>query len=66
MPRVPVFDANWSHTNVCVWDAAAAHILYADAMPRIPDEVAGQTFLVTGNGPAWRIGATRNALKVYS
>ncbi|KAF7978498.1 hypothetical protein HWV62_45649 [Athelia sp. TMB] len=66
MPRVPVFDSVWSHTNVCVWDAAAAHLMYENAMQQIPDEVSGQMFLVTGNGPAWRIRDTRNALKELS
>lgn len=64
MPRVPVWDKMWSSTNVCVWDAAAAHLMYEDALRRIPDETSGQAFLVSGNGPAWRLRDTRNAVKV--
>lgn len=64
MPRVPIFDKLWSHTNVCVWDVAAAHLLYEDAMRRIPEESAGQTFLITGKGAPWSLHNTRTVLKV--
>ncbi|KAF8895442.1 hypothetical protein BD779DRAFT_1499586 [Infundibulicybe gibba] len=53
MPRVPTWDKVWSATNIC--------------MPvREPEEVCGQTFLVSGNGPAWRIKETREAVKYYA
>lgn len=64
MPRVPIFDELWSQTNVCVWDVAAAHLLHEDALRRIPEEAAGQAFLVTGKGPAWRFRDIRNAVQV--
>lgn len=64
MARVPIFDQLWSHTNVCVWDVAAAHLLYEDALRRIPEQASGQAFLVTGKGPAWTLRETRNAVKV--
>jgi len=64
MARVPVFDKLWSQTNVCVWDVAAAHLLHEDALRRIPEESAGQAFLVTGKSPAWRLQDTRNVVKV--
>lgn len=64
LPRVPVYDAEWSSTSICVWDAAAAHLLLEDAIRRIPDEAAGQAFLITGNGPPWSCRDTRNTIKV--
>lgn len=66
MARVPIFDQLWSHTNVCVWDVAAAHLLHEDALQRIPEEASGKAFLVTGKDPAWRLRDTRNAIKVGS
>jgi hypothetical protein len=64
MARIPIFDKLWSHTNVCVWDVAAAHLLHEDALRRNPEESAGQAFLISGKGPAWRLRDIRNAVKV--
>ncbi|KAJ7715726.1 hypothetical protein DFH07DRAFT_762708 [Mycena maculata] len=66
MPRLPVWDKPWMSTNICVWDAAAAHLLYEDALRRIPEEVSGQGFLITGHGPAWSIEDVRDAIKHYA
>ncbi|KAH9065359.1 NAD-P-binding protein [Lactarius vividus] len=66
LPRVPVFDGLWSHTNVCVWDVAAAHLAFEDALRRDPTNVSGETFLITGNGPPWSMNNSRAALKFYS
>ncbi|THH03532.1 hypothetical protein EW146_g10422 [Bondarzewia mesenterica] len=66
MPRVPIFDKQWSHTNVCVWDVAAAHLSLEDALRRNPDDVGGDAFLITGNGPAWSMQSSRQALQHYS
>ncbi len=64
LPRVPVFDGLWSHTNVCVWDVAAAHLAFEDALRRDPANVSGEAFLITGNGPPWSMNNSRAALKV--
>lgn len=64
MARVPIFDQLWSQTNVCVWDVAAAHLLYEDALRQNPEESAGQAFLVSGKGPAWKLRDIRNAVNV--
>ena len=64
MARVPIFDKLWSFTNVCVWDVAAAHLLHEDALRRNPEESAGQAFLISGKGPAWRLHDIRNTVKV--
>ncbi|KAH9049858.1 NAD-P-binding protein [Lactarius hengduanensis] len=66
LPRVPVFDGLWSHTNVCVWDVAAAHLAFENALRRDPANVSGETFLITGNGPPWSMNNSRAALKVNS
>ncbi|KAJ7139060.1 hypothetical protein C8R44DRAFT_763782 [Mycena epipterygia] len=66
MPRLPVWDQPWTSTNICVWDAAAAHLLYEDALRRIPEEVSGDGFLITGRGPAWSITDVREAIKHYA
>ncbi|KDQ62376.1 hypothetical protein JAAARDRAFT_122067 [Jaapia argillacea MUCL 33604] len=66
MPTVPIFDEVYSHTNVCVWDIAAAHLVYEKALQDSPDAVRGQKFLVSGSGPAWRLRDTRNTVKHYS
>ncbi|KAH9014505.1 hypothetical protein EDB85DRAFT_2029543 [Lactarius pseudohatsudake] len=66
LPRVPVFDGLWSHTNVCVWDVAAAHQAFEDALRSDPANVSGETFLITGNGPPWSMNNSRAALKFYS
>ncbi|TFY68576.1 hypothetical protein EVG20_g3501 [Dentipellis fragilis] len=66
MPRVPLFDKRWSHTDICVWDAAAAHLCLEDALQRSPEDVRGETFLVTSEGPAWTMQACRDALQHYS
>ena len=64
LPRVPVFDGLWSHTNVCVWDVAAAHLAFEDALRRDPANVSGEAFAITGNGPPWSMNDSRAALKV--
>lgn len=64
MPRVPVWDKHWSSTNICVWDAAAAHLLLEDALTRNAEGARGQAFFVTGKDPAWRLQDTRDAVKV--
>lgn len=66
MPRVPVYDDEWASTHICVWDAAAAHLLLEDAIRRIPDEAAGKGFLITGNGLPWRSIDISRAVKVLS
>ncbi|KAJ6535930.1 hypothetical protein DFH09DRAFT_97900 [Mycena vulgaris] len=66
MSRLPVWDQPWTSTNICVWDAAAAHLLYEDALRRIPEEVSGEGFLITGRGPAWSIEDVRAAIKHYA
>ncbi|KAI0345861.1 NAD(P)-binding protein [Trametopsis cervina] len=66
MPRVPVWDKEWAHTDVCVWDSVAAHLLLEDALQHRPQEVAGQAFLISGDGPPWTMRETRNAIKHYS
>jgi hypothetical protein len=64
LPRVPVWDAEWSHTNVCVWDVAAAHLSLEDALHHRREKVSGEAFLVTGNGPAWTMRDIRGSLQV--
>jgi hypothetical protein len=64
MPRVPVFDGLWSQTPVCVWDVAAAHLTFEDALRRDPANVSGEAFLITGDGPQWSVNDSRAALKV--
>ncbi|KAJ7654802.1 hypothetical protein B0H17DRAFT_1338214 [Mycena rosella] len=59
-------DEPWTSTNICVWDAAAAHLLYEDALRRIPEEVSGEGFLISGRGPAWSIKDVRAAIKHYA
>lgn len=64
MPKVPTFDDGWSSTSVCVWDVAAAHLLLEGALYTRPEEVGGDAFLVTGNGPAWRMDHVRGVIQV--
>lgn len=64
MPRTPMWDQPWTATEVCVWDVAAAHLVYENALTRIPEEVSGEAFLITGRGPAWSIEDVRSAIKV--
>lgn len=64
MPQTPIWDQPWTSTIICVWDVAAAHLLYEDALNRIPEEVSGQAFLITGRGPAWNTENVRAAIKV--
>ena len=64
MARVLIFDKSWSWTNVCAWDVAAAHLMHEDALRRNPEESAGQAFLISGKGLAWRLRDIRNAVKV--
>ncbi|KAF8218265.1 hypothetical protein K438DRAFT_1953084 [Mycena galopus ATCC 62051] len=66
MPRLPMWDQPWTSTEVCVWDVAAAHLLYEDALNRIPEQVSGEAFLITGRGPAWSIVDVRAAIKHYA
>ncbi|KAF9219894.1 NAD(P)-binding protein, partial [Gyrodon lividus] len=66
MPRVPNFGKRYRHTNICVWDAVSAHLLLENALDRVPEEAAGQAYLVTGKGPAWSIGNIRAAIKHIS
>ncbi|KAJ7025549.1 hypothetical protein C8F04DRAFT_1009770 [Mycena alexandri] len=66
MPRLPMWDQPWTSTDICVWDAAAAHLNYEDALRRIPQEVSGEAFLITGRGPAWSLGDVRAAIKHYA
>lgn len=80
MAQSPIWDQPWTSTEVCVWDVAAAHLVYEDALNRIPEvgkynqyddyakyssqEVSGEAFLITGRGPAWSIEDVRAAIKV--
>jgi hypothetical protein len=64
MGVMPEWDAHRSHTHVCVWDVAAAHLLLEDALTNRTDEVGGEAFLVTGERQAWKIGDVRRAVKV--
>ncbi|KAI0050382.1 NAD(P)-binding protein [Auriscalpium vulgare] len=66
MSPLPIFDQDWSHTDVCVWDVAAAHLSLEDTLRRDPGSVGGEGFLVTGNGPAWKMQDARKALEHYS
>ncbi|KAF7377801.1 3Beta-HSD domain-containing protein [Mycena sanguinolenta] len=66
MPRLPMWDQPWCSTEVCVWDVAAAHLVYEDALNRIPEEVSGEAFLITGRGPPWSIKDVRSAIKHYA
>ncbi|KAJ7856690.1 hypothetical protein B0H14DRAFT_2752439 [Mycena olivaceomarginata] len=66
MPRTPMWDQPWTATEVCVWDVAAAHLVYENALTRIPEEVSGEAFLITGRGPAWSIEDVRSAIKHYA
>lgn len=65
LPRVPIFDKEWSQTNICVWDCVSAHLLLEDALEKRPQEVGGEAFLITGKGSApWTLREIRNAVKV--
>ena len=64
MPKVVIWGTQWSHTNVCVWDVAAAHLQYEDALRRSPKESSGQVFLITGKSQAWKVEDIRAAIKV--
>jgi hypothetical protein len=66
LPRVPVFDGLWSHSSVCVWDVAAAHLAFEDALRRDSSNISGEAFAITGNGPPWSMNNARAALKVIS
>ncbi|KAJ7148658.1 hypothetical protein C8R43DRAFT_1068723 [Mycena crocata] len=66
MPRLPMWDQPWTSTSICVWDAAAAHLLFEDALHRIPDEVSGEAFLITGRGLPWSTTNVRAAIKHYA
>lgn len=64
MPRVPVCDKYWRTTNICAWDAAAAHLNLENALRQNNPDARGQAFLVTGKGPAWSLEENRQAVKV--
>ncbi|KAI0030434.1 NAD(P)-binding protein [Vararia minispora EC-137] len=66
MSRVPVWDPEWSHTNICVWDAASAHLALERALQERPEKIGGEAFLVTGKGPAWTMRDIRNTVKHFS
>ncbi|KAH7927636.1 NAD(P)-binding protein [Leucogyrophana mollusca] len=66
MARVPTFGKRFSQTNICAWDAVAAHLLLEDALGRKSGETAGQAFLVTGKGPAWSLRDVRETIRHYS
>ncbi|KAJ7198825.1 hypothetical protein GGX14DRAFT_665342 [Mycena pura] len=66
MQQLPAWDQPWTSTNICVWDAAAAHLLYEDALRRSPEEVSGEAFLITGRGSPWNIEDIRTAIKHYA
>jgi hypothetical protein len=63
LPRVPAYDGLWSQTSVCVWDVAAAHLSFEDALRHDPVNVGGEAFLITGNGPPWSMNDSRAALQ---
>lgn len=64
MGLVPEWDTHRSQTHVCVWDVAAAHLLLEDALTKSAEEVGGESFLVTGEKQAWKLGDVRRAAKV--
>lgn len=64
MPWVPLFDWGWASTHVSVWDVAAAHLLLEDALRNRPQDVRGQSFLITGPGEAWSFARIRHSVKV--
>nr|GAT56097.1 predicted protein [Mycena chlorophos] len=66
MSQVPVWDQSWTSTHICVWDAAAAHLLLEDALRRIPNEVSGQGFVITGRGKPWSMEHGRAAVRHYA
>jgi hypothetical protein len=65
MQKMPDWAGHSSHTNICVWDAAAAHLQYEDALRCNPRETSGQAFLVTGKSRAWRMKDNLEAVKVW-
>ena len=64
MSKMPIWGGHSSQTNICVWDAAAAHLQYEDALRCNSRETSGQAFLVTGKSRAWRIEDNLEAVKV--
>ncbi|TFK67348.1 NAD(P)-binding protein [Pluteus cervinus] len=66
VPNLPTFDSNWSAMNVCVWDAAAGHLLLEDAMDKKHAEVGGKHFLVTSDELPWRCDDVRKAIIHFS
>ncbi|KAJ7049493.1 hypothetical protein C8F01DRAFT_1183475 [Mycena amicta] len=66
MSQVPIWDEPWCSTPICAWDAAAAHLLYEDALRRIPDEVSAQGFVITGRGRPWSMENARAVIKHYA
>ncbi|KIJ13024.1 hypothetical protein PAXINDRAFT_136533 [Paxillus involutus ATCC 200175] len=66
MPRIPNFGKRYRQTDICAWDAVSAHLLLEDALDRVPEEAAGQAYLVTGKGSAWSLGNIRAAIKHVS
>ncbi|KAF7324868.1 3Beta-HSD domain-containing protein [Mycena kentingensis (nom. inval.)] len=66
MAKFPVWDELWVSSHICAWDAAAAHLVYENALRTRPDEVAGQAFLITGKGQPWSNENVREAIKHYA
>jgi hypothetical protein len=61
----PTWARERSHTHICVWDAAAAHMNHEDALRKASPEAGGQAFLVTGKTKSpWRVEDIRAAIKV--
>ncbi|KAJ8508388.1 hypothetical protein ONZ45_g9333 [Pleurotus djamor] len=66
LPVVPVWDANWGSRDICVWDCAAAHLCYERALEQNPNEVAGKSFLISGEDVVWSMRDIRNAVKFFA
>ena len=66
MPKIPDWGGKSSQTNVCVWDVAAAHLQYEDALRCNSRETSGQAFLVTGKSRPWSTEDIRHAVKVWT
>jgi hypothetical protein len=64
MSKIPGWGGHSSQTSICVWDAAAAHLQYEDALRCNSRETSGQAFLITGKSRAWRMEDNLEAVKV--
>jgi hypothetical protein len=61
----PTWARDRSHTHICVWDAAAAHMNHEDALRKASPGADGRAFLVTGKTKTpWRVEDIRAAIKV--